>query len=135
MKCFVRGFVGVIAGVVLFAIGYSQYSDYTVEAQLHVWCIELEEKAGEIVQLAQKERRLVDVSRKVSPYTFSVSSGVRNHKILDSGAIFVQGGIVDQILLLVPVFVDPEVNWEAYVGPAKLTPSNCRNLTPRINEK
>ena len=129
MKCFALGFIGVIAGSFLFVIGLTQYSDYIAEAQVGIWCLQLKEKTKEIEQLAQNEKQLFEVSRKVSPQVFSEQSKVRKHRIYDSGAIVVQGGKAGQMLLLEPQFTGSGVEWDVYVGPAKLIPGNCRSLS------
>ena len=128
MKCFVLGFVGVIVGGVLFLIGYAQYCDYVVEAQLDIWCLQLGAKAAEIEQLAMDEGALDAVSKKISPQPFTEESKVREHMILDTGAVFVQGGRENQILLLTPSVTDNGVQWEVFAGSTQRPPHTCRKL-------
>jgi len=137
MKCFAFGFVGFFIAALLLAIIYPAYSNYRADAEIDGWCAQLTTTVHEIDNALRSKDALPLIIRNIQPAQITSKYPITHNTVLANGTIMIQGGVKNQLLVLVPTFDDNNTYWDLFVTPTVggRIPGNCRRITKENREK
>ncbi len=121
IACFVYGMLGLLTSLLIYLVVLPIYSDYRAVVETEALVFKMDGLQRSVEDVFQKNGRLDFDPASADEMELDGQTVI----VLRNGVLIARGGTDGQLVVQVPQVEEGKLRWRCFVGPERLTPTNC----------